>query len=986
MKKISCTFSLLIISLFAAMSQSTTATDYPLSFDGKTTYVSRTDRGMLSVGFKEIKTHDITSSPALSDLLFHDLLEKTIPVIPGQTVKPVLGYKGTWMCGYLYIDWEKDGFFSVEINEDGTPATGSDVVSYSAYNQKNSAGESLSNNNTLEMPIFTVPQSIDKGFYRMRFKVDWDNINPAGSESLQQHGGGIADLRLNVHEAKVCIEKICNNGKILSSNGSQLPEDINFGESLVIRLNPDDGFTYNGVRIRHGYNLHGDSLVHGTPQYIDEIVFRTRFDSNNCYTIPSEWVDGDMLIEALFVEKGAEMEFNYPINFEKDALVERSDRHLDGVEMNGTIFNLNTGIYAGDRKLYHEDMKKTFFAEAGEFITASFSYTGTWMNGYIYVDREQDGVFSWNLDDDGQPTADSDLLAFSHLNGKNSEGETVQGNTLNPPPFAVPILPDGFYRLRYKVDWNNVDPGGNTSESNSITKNAGGIIDARLRIFSGTEVNIETKESQNGTLQTSEDSPLPFTTAYHMPLYIKAVPQKGYRIETIQILHGVLTGPEIIKSVPQRITSNFIYDDFTDGILTIPADIVDGDMQIQATFIPDDGYVPSTISTLRAEECEGGVIVYFDGTPLIEPVSIADNHIATILVNPDAGQKLESLCIQTSDTEINVLPSQMNLNRYDVPASLFADRARVVCSAVFVPIEEGETGWEKVWRYSWGDEFNTKDVRRPDETRWSTPARYSSAWNRFISDNDAVSFVSDGNYVARCIENPDKTTDDVEMISGAIQSRSKYSFQYGRVEARIKTLPHSGNFPAFWLMPQNQPDGWPNNGEIDIMEQINVQNTAHQNIHTNWSYNLGKKDDPPSSGSCSVNMKEWHDYALEWYADLLIWYVDGKRVFSYGKKVSDEDALSKGQWPFDREFYIILNQSVGNGSWASNPDKSFQYETLFDYVRVYQLYDRDDYTGITSATNNKTTEKPWYDLQGRRIAKPTTSGVYIHGRKKIYIK
>lgn len=74
---------------------------------------------------------------------------------------------------------------------------------------------------------------------------------------------------------------------------------------------------------------------------------------------------------------------------------------------------------------------------------------------------------------------------------------------------------------------------------------------------------------------------------------------------------------------------------------------------------------------------------------------------------------------------------------------------------------------------------------------------------------------------------------------------------------------------------------------------------------------------------------------MEWEPELLSWFVDGVKVFSYAKS-KNADLLSKGQWPFDKPFYLILNQSVGDGSWARPCDVSFTYETFFDYVRLYQ--------------------------------------------------
>ncbi|MBS7396430.1 MAG: glycoside hydrolase family 16 protein, partial [Prevotellamassilia sp.] len=172
------------------------------------------------------------------------------------------------------------------------------------------------------------------------------------------------------------------------------------------------------------------------------------------------------------------------------------------------------------------------------------------------------------------------------------------------------------------------------------------------------------------------------------------------------------------------------------------------------------------------------------------------------------------------------------------------------------------------------------------------------------------------------------------------------------VEGRLLTLPHTGNFPAFWMMPQDNSKGWPYAGEIDIWEQIDAQNTSFHTIHSGWANGagdggLGNSNNPTKGGTKSgVTNGYYHTFGLEWEEDLLSWYVDGEKVFSYAKLKNNADALSKGQWPFDAPFYIILNQSVGNGSWAANADTNFAYETLFDWVRVYQKEGQIHQTGI----------------------------------------
>ena len=113
-------------------------------------------------------------------------------------------------------------------------------------------------------------------------------------------------------------------------------------------------------------------------------------------------------------------------------------------------------------------------------------------------------------------------------------------------------------------------------------------------------------------------------------------------------------------------------------------------------------------------------------------------------------------------------------------------------------------------------------------------------------------------------------------------------------------------------------------------------------------------------------------------------YVDGEKVWTYNKS-TDQNALNNGQWPFDAPFYIILNQSVGNGSWARPADESFTYETLFDWVRVYQ---KPEYTGIddvlTDAEHTLVSNvNAVYDMQGRLVKDMKSGSLYIVDGKKV---
>lgn len=227
------------------------------------------------------------------------------------------------------------------------------------------------------------------------------------------------------------------------------------------------------------------------------------------------------------------------------------------------------------------------------------------------------------------------------------------------------------------------------------------------------------------------------------------------------------------------------------------------------------------------------------------------------------------------------------------------------------------------------DEFNKPDGTLPDSEVWTPCTRRPKVtWARFLSNSPKVAFIQDGNLVLRAIPNPDRSTDDVDMLTGGINSSQKFAFRYGRVECRALVNPFIGNFPAIWMMPKTAL-AWPKGGEIDIFEQINTEQKAYSTVHSAWTKS---HPDETHSGNVNLSMDRYHVYTLEWEKDVLTFFADGKQVYQY-KKQND----SQEQWPFDKsDFYLILNQSVGDGTWAKMPDVMHKYEMRIDWIRVYQ--------------------------------------------------
>ena len=582
---------------------------------------------------------------------------------------------------------------------------------------------------------------------------------------------------------------------------------------------------------------------------------------------------------------------DYPTNWPAEQSVTHPTRRISAVVLDGKQINVKDNT-----KVYNRMLDQTFIVTKGQTVLPAFVYNGAWMNAYAYIDWGQDGQFDiTNPNEDGTLELGNEFVSYSNYNCKNSAGQQFEnGNNVVMPAFTIPsTISTGYYCMRFKLDWNSLDPAGSLAENNDLLKNGGAIVDIRLKVIDADDKTLVSAMSEHGLVVYHDGSPLDeFQYQAGKELPIMAYPEEGYKLSTIQVTHGNIGGDSLIHSVPQRLTSKYNYSKFNRGKFNIPEISIEGDVVIDATF---------------------------------------------------------------------------------------------------EPLAENEDPEKLSWELTFFDEFDQPEGTSPDASKWSTSPKANSTWNRYVANNPEVAFQQNGNLVMRCIPAPMREDGSDEMISGAIQSKGKYSFKYGRVEARLKTTPHYGNFPAFWMMPEDRTGGWPTCGEIDIFESIDNKERAWHTIHSNWSYNLKNTNNPKSTSDESVTVSQWHTYALEWESQELRWYVDDKQVFSY-KKSNDESILGQGQWPFDKEFYLILNQSVGNGSWAVKHDPNFTYETLFDWVRVYQLrpthYIPTDVENILCKDN--TQAEGVYDLSGRKIAETPTSamqrGLYVYKGKKIVIK
>ena len=155
---------------------------------------------------------------------------------------------------------------------------------------------------------------------------------------------------------------------------------------------------------------------------------------------------------------------------------------------------------------------------------------------------------------------------------------------------------------------------------------------------------------------------------------------------------------------------------------------------------------------------------------------------------------------------------------------------------------------------------------------------------------------------------------------------------YGTLMARIKFPSGQGIWPAFWSLGSNVNSvGWPQSGEIDMMELPNVATTYHTALHGPFTTPQQGAYSVSTSGPAGVDLSaDYHNYWVTRQPGVIVIGVDG-----WVRGIYTRWSLPAGdQWVFDAPQYAILNVAVG-GNWPGPPNASTKFPAtmLVDWIR-----------------------------------------------------
>ena len=341
--------------------------------------------------------------------------------------------------------------------------------------------------------------------------TDWANIKFGDSDPVNIENAKLDITMVSMSTAMVTFKDVMINGNNIGDFAiSGVKASINTDDYTTTVLTTE---ATKGTWVRATENnalgviVGAESDIRNFEGTQDENAGKTVVKFGVFFGAAYGWAD---IVFGEKVETPDQPKDDYAVNFDKDANSTHNSRALNSFSLQQTGKDKQTKSVKTSKAAYEDHTAdEPFTVEAGSELTASFDYTGEWMHSFVYIDFDNDGDFSYK---EGQwDQTGTDLVAFSFYSldsnpkndasGYNSVGDELTGdarNTYVAPSFKAPAKA-GEYRIRFKIDWNCILPGG----SSSILSDGGGVWDATLKVVEPVTDGISTinAEAANGEAQ-----------------------------------------------------------------------------------------------------------------------------------------------------------------------------------------------------------------------------------------------------------------------------------------------------------------------------------------------------------------------------------------------------------------------------------------------------------------------------------------------------
>jgi beta-glucanase (GH16 family) len=245
------------------------------------------------------------------------------------------------------------------------------------------------------------------------------------------------------------------------------------------------------------------------------------------------------------------------------------------------------------------------------------------------------------------------------------------------------------------------------------------------------------------------------------------------------------------------------------------------------------------------------------------------------------------------------------------------------------------------WKLAWSDEFNGVAGAGVDSTKWVADTGghgWGNQERQYYTRGANASLDGSGNLALTARVSTDAARQCWYGVCGytsaRLKTKGRFEPTYGRFEARIRVPRGQGIWPAFWMLGADIDQvGWPQSGEIDVMENIGREpNIVHGTVH-GPGYSGANGIGGAYTLTAAAFADDFHIFAVEWTPGEIRWLIDGAEY----RRLTPGGLPSGAAWVFNHPFFMLLNVAVG-GAWPGDPDGSTQFpqQMLVDYVRVYK--------------------------------------------------